>query len=116
MTVSSFDPPNSDLILYQTDDGNTHIEVRLQDETVWLNQAQLCELFDKDKRTISDQVAPKATFNERKEQMHDALRKAGDENIDFICFPEGFLIILNYVGYSFNVFYSLQLLLLQFRG
>lgn len=47
---------NSSLILYQTEDGQSKIEVRLQDETVWLNQAQLCELFDKDKRTISEHI------------------------------------------------------------
>ena len=47
---------DSSLLLYQTEDGQTRIEVRLQDETVWLNQAQLCELFDKDKRTISEHI------------------------------------------------------------
>jgi len=49
-------PTGSSLLLYQTEDGQTKIEVRLQDETVWLNQAQLCELFDKDKRTISEHI------------------------------------------------------------
>jgi len=49
-------PTDSSLLLYQTEDGQTKIEVRLQDETVWLSQAQLCELFDKDKRTISDHI------------------------------------------------------------
>lgn len=46
----------SSFILYQTADGQTRIEVRLLDETVWLSQAQLCELFDKDKRTISEHI------------------------------------------------------------
>jgi hypothetical protein len=49
-------PLNSSLILYQTEDGQTRIEVRLLEETVWLNQAQMCELFDKDKRTISEHI------------------------------------------------------------
>lgn len=47
---------DSYLLLYQTEDGQTKIEVRLQDETVWLSQAQLSELFDKDKRTISEHI------------------------------------------------------------
>jgi hypothetical protein len=47
---------DSSLLLYQTEDGETKIEVRLQGETVWLSQAQLCELFDKDKRTISEHI------------------------------------------------------------
>lgn len=54
--------PESDLILYQTEDGLTKVEVRLLDETVWLNQAQMSELFDKDKRTISEHI--KNIFNE----------------------------------------------------
>jgi hypothetical protein len=33
-------------------DGQTQIEVRLKDETIWLSQAQMAELFDKDVRTI----------------------------------------------------------------
>lgn len=49
-------PTDSSLLLYQTEDGQTKIEVRLQDETVWLSQSQLCELFDKDKRTISEHI------------------------------------------------------------
>ena len=49
-------PTDSSLLLYQTDDGQTKIEVRLQDETVWLTLAQLCEWFDKDKRTISEHI------------------------------------------------------------
>ncbi|MBI5345981.1 MAG: virulence RhuM family protein [Chlamydiae bacterium] len=48
--------PESSLILYQTEDGETRIEVRLLDETVWLTQAQMSELFDKDKRTISEHI------------------------------------------------------------
>lgn len=47
---------NSSLILYQTEDGQTRIEVRLLDDTVWLSQAQMSELFDKDKRTISEHI------------------------------------------------------------
>ncbi|HEU64435.1 MAG TPA: cell filamentation protein Fic [Chlamydiae bacterium] len=49
-------PSDSSLILYQSEDGQTRIEVRLIDETVWLTQAQMSELFDKDKRTISEHI------------------------------------------------------------
>lgn len=48
---------NSDLILYQSEDGITKIEVRLQNETVWLSQAQICELFQKAKSTISEHIS-----------------------------------------------------------
>ena len=38
-------PAKSELILYQTEDGKTKVEVRLQDETIWLSQKQMAELF-----------------------------------------------------------------------
>jgi hypothetical protein len=44
---------NSNFVLYQTEDGQTHIEVRLQDESVWLAQATLTELFQTSKQNIS---------------------------------------------------------------
>lgn len=39
------EPPRTELILYQTDDRRTRVEVRLSEETVWLTQAQMAELF-----------------------------------------------------------------------
>ena len=46
----------SKIIIYQTEDGKTKIETRLEDETVWLTQAQLCELFQKSKSTESEHI------------------------------------------------------------
>jgi hypothetical protein len=45
-----------EIILYQTGDGETRIEVRLENETVWLSQKQLGELFQKAKATISEHI------------------------------------------------------------
>lgn len=39
------DEPHSQLLLYQTEDGKTRVEVRLENETVWLSQSQMAELF-----------------------------------------------------------------------
>ena len=49
-------PAKSELILYQTQDGKTKVEVRLQDETVWLSQKLMAELFQKDVRTINEHI------------------------------------------------------------
>ena len=46
----------SEIILYQTEDGQTKIEVRLENETVWLTLNQLSELFQKAKSTISEHI------------------------------------------------------------
>jgi len=47
---------NSEIIIYQNPDGNIKIDVRLEEETVWLTQAQMAQLFGKDKRTISEHI------------------------------------------------------------
>jgi len=44
------------VVLYRSEDGRTKLDVRLQDETVWLNQRQLTELFGKAKGTISEHI------------------------------------------------------------
>mgnify|MGYP003507566583 CR=1 FL=1 len=47
---------NSEILIYQNPDGNIKIDVRLEEETVWLTQAQMGQLFGKDKRTISEHI------------------------------------------------------------
>jgi hypothetical protein len=42
-----------EILLYQTEDGRTRVECRFQDDTIWLSQALMAELFQKDVRTIS---------------------------------------------------------------
>jgi len=44
------------VVIYQSEDGRTTLDVRLEDETVWLSQKQLTELFGKAKGTISEHV------------------------------------------------------------
>ena len=44
------------VVIYQTEDGQTQIDVRLENETVWLTQAQMAELFQKDRTVITRHV------------------------------------------------------------
>jgi hypothetical protein len=46
----------SSILIYQTEDGATKIETRLEGETVWLTQTQLCELFQKSKSSVSEHI------------------------------------------------------------
>ena len=46
----------TEFLLYQTDDDRIRIETRMQDETVWLTQKQMAELFQKDIRTINEHL------------------------------------------------------------
>lgn len=45
-----------EIILYKNSEGNIKLDVRLEEETVWLTQAQMSDLFNKDKRTISEHI------------------------------------------------------------
>ncbi len=49
-------PPGGQFLVYEAEDGQIKIEVRLEDETVWLTQRLMSELFQKDVRTISEHV------------------------------------------------------------
>jgi hypothetical protein len=47
------DEPKSELIIYKTDDGKTHLQVRMDQETAWLTQNQMAELFQTTKQNVS---------------------------------------------------------------
>ncbi|MCX6602087.1 MAG: death-on-curing protein [Acidobacteria bacterium] len=48
--------PTSEITLYLTEDGTTRVEVRLQNESVWLTLAQMADLFQRDKSSIFKHV------------------------------------------------------------
>ena len=48
--------PTNSVAIYQTSDGETSIDVKFQDETVWLSQAQMAELFQKDRTVIGRHI------------------------------------------------------------
>lgn len=62
-----------EILLYQNQDGNIKIDVQLEEETVWLTQAQLCELFQKSKATVSEHL--KNIFEEGELQEKAVVRK-----------------------------------------
>ena len=53
---------NNKIIIYETEDGQTQIDVRLENETVWLTQAQMAELFQKTPQNITMHI--RNAFNE----------------------------------------------------
>ncbi len=52
----------SNILIYQNDNGNIKVDVMFEDETLWLSQTQICEVFGKAKSTISEHI--KAIFEE----------------------------------------------------
>ena len=55
--------PNSNILMYTTEDGLTKIEATFENDTVWLSLDQIAELFQRDKSTISRHI--KKIFEER---------------------------------------------------
>ena len=47
---------NDKIVIYQTADGQTSIEVKLENETVWLSANQMATLFDRDEKTIRKHI------------------------------------------------------------
>jgi hypothetical protein len=56
MSVPGEATPPSDLILYQTEDGKTRIQCRFEDESLWLTQAQMADLFQTTPQNITQHI------------------------------------------------------------
>ena len=63
----------NEILIYQTEDGKTKIDVKFEDETVWLTQAQLCELYQTSKSNISEHI--KHIFEEEELDEKSVVRK-----------------------------------------
>ena len=68
----------TDFILYKTPDNKVSINVQIEDETVWLTQDQMAELFDKSKSTINEHV--QNIYSEGELLEIDTMRKFGNSN------------------------------------
>ncbi|MBD5480584.1 MAG: cell filamentation protein Fic [Lachnospiraceae bacterium] len=89
----------SEIIIYQTEDGNTKIDVKFEDETVWLTQAQLCELYQTGKSNISEHI--KHIFEEGELDEDSVVRKfrttgADGKNYNIIHYNLDMIISLGY--------------------
>lgn len=63
----------SEMVIYKSEDGNIKVDVLFEDETVWLTQQQICELFGKSRSTISEHI--KNIFDEGELQEDVVVRK-----------------------------------------
>src|SRR5690625_3351209 len=64
---------NTDILIYQTEDGNTKIDVRLENETVWMTQKAIAELYQKGVNTINEHI--KNIYAEGELQESATIRK-----------------------------------------
>ena len=63
ISKNSIHPEQTEIIMYQTEDGLTKIDVRMENETVWLTQAQMAELFQRERSGITKHI--KNVFEEK---------------------------------------------------
>src|SRR3990172_1909948 len=90
----------SQLIIYQTEDGQTKLQVKMEDETVWLTQDQMAELFEKSKSTINEHI--KNIYEEKELDEGQTMRKFG--NSEFSTKPTNCynLDVIISLGYRVN--------------
>lgn len=65
--------PNSEIIIYQSSDGNVKIDVQLKEESVWLTQDQMATLFGKGRSTITEHISN--VFSEKELEQGATSRK-----------------------------------------
>ena len=61
-----------EVVLYEAKDGTTKLDVKLVEETVWLSQKQMSELFEKNVRTISEHI--KNIYHEQELEKKSTIR------------------------------------------
>ena len=91
---------NSEVIIYKTEDGLTQVDVTFEDDTVWLTQEQMAELFQKAKSTINEHISN--IYKEGELQQRSTMRKFG--NSEFSTKPTNYynLDMVISVGYRTN--------------
>lgn len=73
--TSTHESQNSEILIYQNPDGKINIDVRLEDETVWLTQDQMATLFGKAKSTINEHI--KNIYDEQELEESATMKKFG---------------------------------------
>jgi hypothetical protein len=88
---------NTSILIYQSEDGKTKIETRLEDETVWLTIDQMAELFQKSRSTINEHILN--IYEEQELDQEQSMKKIG--NSDFSTKPTNYynLDVIISVGY-----------------
>ena len=91
-----------EIVIYQTQDGTTQLDVRLDGETVWITQEQMTQLFQRDKSTISRHIRNIFEDGELDESLVVAkfahttfLSNSPSEKILAICLPIAVLSLWN---------------------
>jgi len=90
---------NSQIILYQTEDGKTKVEVKMDGETVWLTQDQMAELFEKGRSTVAEHILNAFKEGELDEKsVCREFRRTGTDSKEYVVKHYNLDVIIS-VGY-----------------
>ena len=102
---------DSNIVIYETPDGETAIDVRLEGDTVWLSQAQLAILYDTDRTSIGRHIRNIYNSGELDEEATCAknaqVRFEGKRRIERTILTYNLYMIIS-VGYRVNSLYATQ--------
>lgn len=97
MAATDYSPPIGEIVLYQTEDGRTQLECRFIDDTLWLSQALMAELFQISVPTVNEhlkgiyadrELDPAATVRKFRMVRREGARRVGRDiehyNLDAI--------------------------------
>jgi hypothetical protein len=110
---------NSELLFYQTSDGQTKIDVRLEDETVWLNQYQLETLFQTDRTSIVKHIRNIYESGELKEKSTCAkiaqVQQEGNRKVNRSIYYYNLDLIIS-VGYRVQIHVATSLSVMYYAN
>ena len=91
---------DNNIIVYQNDDGSLHIDVHLEDDTVWLTQQQMADLYQTSKSNVSEHI--KHIFEDGELDENSVVRKfrttaADGKNYNTKCY--NLVVRLHYLWY-----------------
>ena len=93
---------NGKIIIYQTDDGSTHIDVKMEDETVWLTQQQMAELYQTSRTNVVEHITHIYEEGELDEnstcRKFRQVRQEGNRQVnrEMVCYNLDMIISLGY--------------------
>ena len=102
-----------DIVIYQSEDGETRIDVRFSDETVWLTQAQMEELFQSSHANIVEHIKNIYAEGELEEEStcrkFRQVRQEGNRNVtrEVLCYNLDMIISLGYRRINPNIFLNI---------
>ena len=98
--MADFNPTLNDIIIYQTEDGEIKLDVKMDKETVWLTQAQMSELFQTDRTAILRHINNIYKNQELESESTCAKNRTSSNRRKKKCNPMYSLVVVNLINHN----------------